>query len=117
MIARGQKDNAPFEAQDKETQRARSFAEQEGEGRLSCGADLAEEWESDSDGGRGTSYLPFLCGREVEVRPGFYRGPAATVNSGECAVPVRGDGSPILPGASREESSGRVTPENWRQNT
>src|SRR6266850_3179643 len=28
----------------------------------------------------------------------FYRGPAAAVNSGDCAVPVRGDGSPILPG-------------------
>jgi hypothetical protein len=35
--------------------------------------------------------LPFLCGREVEVRPGFtedpwsrfHRGPAAAVNSGE----------------------------------
>ena len=56
--------------------------------------------------------LPFLCGREVEVRPGSYRGPAAAVNSGDCAVPVRGNGSPILPGASREGSSGRERPEN-----
>ena len=48
--------------------------------------------------GWGHLCLPFLCGREVEVRPGFFRGPAALVNSGECAVPVKGDGSPILPG-------------------
>jgi len=62
------------------------------------GRNCAEEWESDRDGGLGTSLFALLCGREVEVRPGFYRGPAVAVNSGECAVPVRGDGSPILPG-------------------
>jgi len=30
--------------------------------------------ESDSDRGPGTSCLPFLCGREVEVRPGSTEG-------------------------------------------
>jgi hypothetical protein len=29
------------------------------------------EWESDSDGGLGTSLFALLCGRDVEVRPGF----------------------------------------------
>ena len=92
MMAAGRKDNA-------EAQRTRSFAEQEHEMRLPRGsADFAEVWESDRDGGLGTSLFALLCGREVEVRPGFYRGPAVAVNSGECAVPVRGDGFPILPG-------------------
>jgi hypothetical protein len=114
----GRKDNAPFEAQDKETQRARSFAEQEGEGRLSCeGADLAEERESDSDGGLGTSCLPFLCGREVEVRGCELRR----------VVPSRSEvnGSPILPGQVRDEFSGQpavtrrvgLRPENRGENT
>ena len=31
----------------------------------------AREWESDGDGGLGTSLFALLCGREVEVRPGF----------------------------------------------
>jgi hypothetical protein len=31
----------------------------------------AREWESDSDGGLGTSLFALLCGREVDVRPGF----------------------------------------------
>lgn len=87
----GRKENAHVEAQDKETQRARSFAEQEDEGRLSCeGADLAEERESDSDGGLGTSYLPFLCGREVEVRGCELRRVVPSLSEV--------DGSPILPG-------------------
>jgi hypothetical protein len=62
MIAGGRKDNA-------EAQRTQRFAEQEGEARPQREiADFAEEWESESDGGLGTSCLPFLCGREVEVR-------------------------------------------------
>ena len=111
MMAAGRKDNA-------EAQRTRSFAEQEHEMRLPRGsADFAAVWESDRDGGLGTSLFALLCGREVEVRPGFHRGPAAAVNSGECAVPVRGDGPRSYRGASREGFSGRERPENWRENT
>ena len=97
-MAAGRKDNA-------EAQRTRSFAEQEHEMRLPRGsADFAAVWESDSDGGVGTSLFALLCSREVEVRPGFYRGPAAAVNSGECAVPVRGD-VPILPGRAAKDAA------------
>ena len=65
MMVAGRKDNA-------EAQRTRSFAEQEHEMRLPRGsADFAAVWESDRDGGLGTYVLPFLCGREVEVRSGF----------------------------------------------
>src|SRR5712671_5114375 len=99
MMAAGRKDNA-------EAQRTRSFAEQEHEMPLPRGsADFAEVWESNRYGGLGTSWIALLCGREVEVRPGFYRGPAAAVNSGECAVPVRGDGSPVLPGRAAKDSA------------
>jgi hypothetical protein len=59
MIA-GRKDNAPFDSQGKEAQRTQSFAEQEPEARPPReSADFAQEWESESDGGLGTSCLPF----------------------------------------------------------
>jgi len=32
--------------------------------------DFAQEWESESDGGLGTSLFALLCGRAVEVRDG-----------------------------------------------
>src|SRR5258708_15299342 len=92
MMAAGRKDNA-------EAQRTRSFAEQEHEMRLPRGsADFAEAWESDGYGGLGTSLFALFVRPRSGGAPRFYRGPAAAVNSGECAVPVRGDGSPILPG-------------------
>src|SRR5712671_6170892 len=51
MMSAGRKDNA-------EAQRTRSFAEQEHEMRLPRGsADFAEVWESDRDGGLGTSWI------------------------------------------------------------
>ena len=57
-----------------------------------------EEWESDSDGGLGTSCLPFLRPRSG-VASRFCRGPAAAVNSGEwCPSWPEVDGSLILPG-------------------
>jgi len=65
----GRKDNA-------EAQRTRSFAEQEHEMRLPRGARISLRygkaigmWAGD------TLDCPFMR-REVEMRPGFYRGPA-----------------------------------------
>jgi hypothetical protein len=55
MGSEGRKDNA-------EAQRTQSFAEQKRGARLPHeSADFASEWESDSDGGLGTSCLPFYA--------------------------------------------------------
>jgi hypothetical protein len=61
------------------------------------GADFAEEWESDGDGGLGTSCLPFLFGREAEVRPGFTQdgrrgesGESCLLDGRRAAVPFGG---------------------------
>jgi hypothetical protein len=63
MTAEGRKDNA-------EAQRTRSFAESEREARLPQGsADFAQEWEGDSDGGLGTSCLPFYVAAKWRCAP------------------------------------------------
>jgi len=65
MMAAGRKDNA-------EAQRTRSFAEQEHEMRLPRGsADFAEVWESDRDGGLGTSLFAFCAAAKWRCVPVF----------------------------------------------
>jgi hypothetical protein len=92
MGSEGRKDNA-------EAQRTQSFAEQKRGARLPHeSADFASEWESGSDGGLGTSCLPFYAAATWRL---------AAVNSGSLC---------------RQEATGllrRVNPwpENRKENT
>jgi hypothetical protein len=63
MITEGRKDNA-------EAQRTQSFAEQTREARAPRkSADIAEEWESDSDDGLGHLCLPFYAAAKWRCVP------------------------------------------------